>query len=297
LQHFVAAPFAKQSVFLGMNKTRMKFLLTLFSLPLAMAASAQYYYKDIVGNRESNEQLQRYRTAGVRSVMVASYDADGTKSAALDVQQRFENSQLTTTTILDSNSAVLQSFVDAQGRVMRTVDSSEASVSATTYEYNAGGGLERVRNVTRDLAGKFVQEEEHRWIWSGGKPQRMWRIKNGRDSVEVRFVLDDRGNVSEEHMQRRGQEPDVVYYYYDEKGRLSDIVRFNQKAKRLLPEYMFEYNEAGQVVQRITVPANNSNYTIWRYQYDERGLKIREALFDRYKKMTGKVEYTYTTGS
>jgi YD repeat-containing protein len=293
LQHFVTAPFAKQGVFLGMNNTRMKFFLTLFLSPLALAASAQYYYKDIVGNRESNEQLQRYRTAGVRSVVLSSFDADGSKSDALDVQQRFDNGQLTTTTMLDSNSAVLQSFVDAQGRVIRTVDSSEASVSATTYAYDADGHLERVTNNTHDLAGRFVQEEVHRWEWSNGKPQRMWRIKNGRDSIEVRLVLDERGNVSEERTQRRGQEPDAVYYYYDDKGRLSDIVRYNEKAKRLLPEYMFEYNDAGQVVQRITVPANNSNYTIWRYQYDERGLKIREALFDRNKKLTGKVEYQY----
>jgi YD repeat-containing protein len=297
VQHFVTTSFAKQGVFLGMNKTRMKFLFTLFSLPLALGASAQYYYKDIVGNRESNEQLGHYRSAGVRSVTLASYDADGSRSDALEVQQRFDNGKLTTTTVLDSNSAVLLSFVDDQGRVARTVDSSEASLSTTTYTYNTQGQLERVANVTRDIAGRFVQEEVHRWEWSNGRPQRMWRIKNGRDSVEVRLVIDERGNVSEEHTQQRGQEPDVVYYYYDGKGQLTDIVRFNQKAKRLLPEYMFEYNDAGQVIQRITVPANNSNYTIWRYQYDERGLKIKEALYDRYKKMSGKVEYTYNTGS
>ncbi|RYY90998.1 MAG: DUF4595 domain-containing protein [Chitinophagaceae bacterium] len=272
----------------------MKFLFTVLSLPLALGASAQYYYKDIVGTRESNEQLQRARAAGVRSVAITSFDADGSRSNALEVEQRFSGDVVTTTTVLDSNSSVLQSFVDAQGRVARTTDSSEASLSNTSYQYNAQGQLERVENTTRDRAGRFVQTEVHAWEWSDGKPARMWRIKNGRDSIAVTFGTDERGNIGEERVQRRGQEPDVVYYYYDAKGRLSDIVRFNQKAKRLLPEYMFEYNEAGQVVQRITVPANNSNYSIWRYQYDERGLKIREALFDRYKQQTGKVEYLYT---
>ncbi|TCJ19552.1 hypothetical protein EPD60_00040 [Flaviaesturariibacter flavus] len=272
----------------------MKFLFTVLSLPFALAASAQYYYKDIVGTRESNEQLQRYRAAGVRSVTLASYDADGSRSTALDVQQRFSGDALTTTTVLDSNSSVLQSFLDGQGRVTRTIDSSDASVSTTIYQYDAQGQLGRVENTTRDLAGRFVQTEVHAWEWNGGKPARMWRIKNGRDSVAVTFIADERGNIGEERTQRRGQEPDVVYYYYDARGRLSDIVRFNQKAKRLLPEYMFEYNDAGQVVQRITVPANNSNYTIWRYQYDEHGLKIKEALFDRYKQQSGKVEYQYT---
>ena len=28
---------------------------------------------------------------------------------------------------------------------------------------------------------------------------------------------------------------DRIYYYYDEKNRLTDIVRYNKKAKKLLP--------------------------------------------------------------
>ena len=69
------------------------------------------------------------------------------------------------------------------------------------------------------------------------------------------------------------------------------------KAKRLLPEYMFEYSPANQIIQKITVPSNGSNYLIWRYQYDDRGLKVREAVFDKYKQLTGKIEYQYQFGS
>ncbi|RYY90671.1 MAG: hypothetical protein EOO15_01765 [Chitinophagaceae bacterium] len=273
----------------------MKFLFSCLLLSASLASSAQYYYKDIVGSRETNEQMKRYRAAGVRSVVLTSFDADGSKSDALVIQQDFTGDVLTTNTVLDSNVSVLRTYLDGQGRVARTVDSSEATRATTTYSYNSAGQLERTVNETSDSSGKFVQRESHRWEWAGDRPVRMWRIKNNTDSVEVRITLDDKGQVNEERFKRAGLPEEVLYYYYNDAGRLTDIVRFNEKAKRLLPEYMFEYDDAGRVVQRITVPANNSNYTIWRYQYDERGLKIREALYNRYKQQMGKVEYQYNT--
>ena len=59
---------------------------------------------------------------------------------------------------------------------------------------------------------------------------------------------------------------------------------------------MFEYSPANQVIQRITVPANSSEYTIWRYQYDSKGLKTKEAIYNKQKQLTGKVEYQYSFG-
>jgi YD repeat-containing protein len=124
----------------------------------------------------------------------------------------------------------------------------------------------------------------------------MLRIKDKKDTSVVSFKLDEKGNVSEEQSIRRGVSSDPVYYYYDSNNRLTDIVRFNNKAKRLLPEYMFEYSPKNQVIQKITVPGNGSNYLIWRYQYDDRGLRVREAIFDKYKQLTGKIEYQYQMG-
>jgi YD repeat-containing protein len=60
---------------------------------------------------------------------------------------------------------------------------------------------------------------------------------------------------------------------------------------------MFEYSPSNQVIQRITVPSNGSQYLIWRYQYDERGLKIKEAVYNKQKQLTGKIEYQYSFGS
>ena len=124
----------------------------------------------------------------------------------------------------------------------------------------------------------------------------MLRIKNGRDTSFVHFKLDDKNNITEEQSTRNGIKSDPVYYYYDAQNRLTDIVRYSAKARRLLPEYMFEYSAANQVIQKITVPSNNSEYLIWRYQYDANGLKIKEAIYTKQKQLTGKIEYVYQKG-
>jgi hypothetical protein len=125
----------------------------------------------------------------------------------------------------------------------------------------------------------------------------MLRIKNRRDTSYVNFKLDENGNVIEEQETRKGVKSDPVYYYYDANNRLTDIVRFNKKANRLLPEYMFEYSPSGQLVQKITVPANSDNYLIWRFQYSNQGLKTKEIIYNKLKKLTGKIEYQYSFSS
>jgi len=70
-------------------------------------------------------------------------------------------------------------------------------------------------------------------------------------------------------------------------------VRYNKKAARLLPEQMFEYATSNQLVQRTTIPQNSSDYLIWRYQFDNKGLKTGEEIFNKQKELTGRVEYIY----
>ena len=62
-----------------------------------------------------------------------------------------------------------------------------------------------------------------------------------------------------------------------------------------MPDYLFEYNENDQVIQKITPLSNLSlGYLTWRYAFNENGLKTKEALFNKSKNMTGKIEYQYT---
>ena len=275
------------------------FLLSCFCLT-TIFSNAQYFYKDIIGTKETAELIKNYRNNKVSRVVLNSYDADNTKSDDFFVEQVFSAGSQTLTTTTRSGvtgASVLTSFVNEQGLVIKTIDSSETSVSNTQYNYSSQGLLLSVVSSSSDTANSVQETEEHIWEYNNGNVFRMLRIKDKRDTTFVSFKLDDKGNVTEEQSVRKGINSEPVYYYYDNNNRLTDIVRFNNKSRRLLPEYMFEYSPANQVIQKITVPANSSNYLIWRYQYDNRGLKIREAIFDKHKQLTGKIEYQYQFGS
>jgi hypothetical protein len=278
----------------------MKFLLLSILVAAVSTVSAQYYYKDITGSRETTDMMKIYLANKVSRVQVNSYDAQNTKSDDIFVEQAFSPKDMLLKTVTrtdSSDESVLLSYINGEGQVIKTVDSTDAVKSVTNYRYNNSGFLEAVTSLTADTSKTIAEKEEHLWFYKDGKPTRMLRIKNDIDTMYVDFKLDENGNVSEEQGMRKGVKNDPVYYYYDSKGRMTDIVRYNNKAKRLLPEYMFEYSPANQVIQRITVPANGSKYLIWRYQYDNRGLKIKEAIYDRYKDLNGKVEYIYSFGS
>ena len=274
----------------------MKTLLLLCSAFCSLTASAQYYYKDVIGTSESNTLMQLYKTGKVNRVSLVSYDGDNTRNEGLQVSQVFNGSTgilRTTTQSGMEDASVLTSFTDAYGRVVKTIDSNATSISTTEYSYRPDGKLLVVRSVSSDAKASFQITEEHQWQYEGDRISGMNRIRNGKEKTEVRFVRDEQGNIIEEHSQRNGVKQEPVYYYYNDKNQLTDIVRYNNKAKRLLPEYMFEYNTAGQVIQRITFPANSSEYIIWRYQYNPQGLRIREAIYNKQKELTGKVEYSY----
>jgi len=128
----------------------------------------------------------------------------------------------------------------------------------------------------------------------------MWRIVNTTDSLEIRFAPDEQGDPGEEITMKWGLESSRIYYYFDEQGRVTDIVRYNEKVKKLLPDVILTYDDAGRVIQKITnAPADNLGkmtwvgYIIWRYLYNDKGLKTKEALFDKEQQLTGKIEYTY----
>jgi YD repeat-containing protein len=271
------------------------FVLICFVL-LRLQAGAQYYYKDIVGTAESNALMQLYKSGKVSRVALTSYDGDNIRSEDFAVSQVFDMAAGTLRTATQSgmtDASVLTSYTNAAGQVIKTTDSSAAGMSTTEYAYRPDGKLLSVTSVSADAKSNFKISETHLWQYGANHLAGMLRIRNGKDTSVITLVTDEQGNITEEHSSRNGVKGEPVYYYYNDKGQLTDIVRYNTKAKRLLPEYMFEYNDKGQVIQRITFPSNSSEYTIWRYQYNPQGLRIREAIYNKQKELTGKVEYSY----
>jgi len=274
-------------------KTTILLLCAIFPYTL----KAQYYFNDIISTLEANRQMNTYASNKVKMVTATGFDANGVKATDFsEVQEVRDNGK----TLKVSNrtgamfSAVYNRF-DDQHRLISVSDTTAAVQSMTRYEYDANGRISRVTNTVRDSANDFNQTETHLWVYRpDGYPTRMWRIINDGDSLEIRIFPDEEGNPGDEKSFRNGKETAAVYYYYDDKKRLTDIVRYNTKFKRLMPDLMFEYDDNDRVIQKITTTSSlGRKYLIWRYIFDDKGLKTKEALFNDEKQLTGKIEYAY----
>lgn len=242
--------------------------------------------------------MKKLVTAGIQSVSLASYEPDGSFTENFFVQQVVSKNPNLLRTISRtgvSTESVLISSFDNELRLTKTVDSAGVLVNISTYNYNANGDLTLIKTWSVDTANRVGGQEEHEWIYhANGRINKLLRKKNSAIVDEIIFLYDDNGNVIEEQTMKDGRLQDNLYYYYNNKNLLSDIVRYSDRAKRLLPYYMFEYSPAGQVIQKITVPGNSSDYFIWRYQYDNRGLKIKEVCYSKSKDVLGRVDYKYS---
>ena len=276
----------------------MKNFSSLILLLIVIQSNAQYYYKDLLATTDINEKMKIYILNNVHKVIATGYTSNGTATSNFNETQEsdFKNKQLSITTVLNQNTNRIIFKFDENGRLQNLNDSSTGMISNSVYAYDVSGKLVEISNTIKDSSQDFSQTESHFWMYKNNSPEKMWRIINMTDSLEVRFKSDESGNIIEEQNFRKEKESDPTYYYYDDKNRLTDIVRYNTKAKRLLPDFMFEYDEKNRVIQKISTISNiGLGYLIWRYLFDEKGLKTKEALFNKEKQLQGRIDYTYNT--
>jgi hypothetical protein len=276
----------------------MKNLVWVISLFISANLFGQYYYNDIVSTTELNNKMKAFVAAKVQSVTATGYDAQGIKSADFNEWQDVQNngSVLKVTTRNGQNVTRIYYSFDEKARLIGTRDSSRDIEIITDYKYDENGNLVLLKSTVQDAQQDFNETEERQWLYSSaGKPEKMWRIVNSKDSSEYRFSSDENGNIGDEQLFRRGIGISPVYYYYDEKHRLTDIVRYNKTAKQLLPDVMFEYDNNDRVIQRITTLSTKTpDYLTWRYLYNDKALKTKEAMFSKTKQLKGRIDYAYT---
>jgi hypothetical protein len=273
---------------------------TLFALLLCFPFTvfSQFYYSDIIDSRLIGERMKQYISQKVKTVTATGYDARGAKTTDFNEYQEIQSANRILKIATRNGLQVNRQYYhfDEQYRLREIIDSSGAIKSSTVYGYDGSGNLVSIKINTTDSLNDFTETIVHTYQNNTqGNPEKLWRIINTKDSTEYRFEADGKGNVIDEQLYRRGVPSDSVFYYYDDKNRLTDIVRYNKKAKQLLPSLMFEYDDAGRVIQKMTIlSTNNPDYLIWRYLFNEKGLKTKEALFNKQKELTGRIEYAYT---
>jgi len=276
--------------------SRMKKMLILPLLLVIFHGYGQYYYNDILSNDQGNRQYQLLKTAKIHKVKVTSFEADGKPSEGFFLEEEFTadwTKMTTSSNISTGASSVLTSYY-LTNRLRRTDETKRGVETKTEYSYDEKGRVSTITSTSMDTSLKSQSVETHIWQYKvNGLPDQMLKLKNKLDSTRITFVYDDLGNPAEEHWKKNNRELETYYYYYNDKHLLTDIVRFNKRVSKLLPDFLFEYDATGRLTQMTQVPANSSNYTTWKYVYTDSGLKKEEVCYDKQKNVIGKIEYAY----
>ena len=266
---------------------------------IALTAKAQYYYKDIVVTAQINANYQALRDNKVSLVTLTTAAPGPASDAAITLQQTVYSSQrlvVTYTKTPDAGASWLKSYYNENGLLVQTTDSSEDVVTRSLYEYGANNRLTGISSNSIPV-NSASETEIHKWNYnSSGQPVQMIKIKDNLDTTFVSFTPDEQGNTGEEQAMRKKGNLGTTYYYYDAQHRLTDVTRYNKKAKRILPDYMFEYSGTSLPSQMILVPEGSNDYQVWKYLYNQQGLKEKEICYNKQKQMVGSVTYTYTFG-
>jgi YD repeat-containing protein len=284
------------ATFANQDSSMKKFSFVFIGMLLTYAGFTQYYQKDIIEPLRAEAQWQLLKKNNIKSVTLASYESNNQPSEGFSGEQKvldnFGRIETYTKTIQNPASQ-LTTWYNANGQLTKTVDTSEDFLSISTYEYDQAGRVSKIFN-TSTSAGQITTTEVHEWTYNAaGKPTKMLRIRNGNDTTVYTFIFDEKGNVAEEHGMRKLQAEPTFYYYYDDKNRLTDVVRYNLKAQRLLPTNVFSYDASGKIAGMLLVPEGSNDYERWFYDYDDRGLKVRERVYDKKQQLLGKIEYSY----
>ncbi len=266
-------------------------------ISLSSGAHAQYFYKDIWTNQQLTKEFAVLKNENKRTISVKSFEDDGEPSEEFycerKIDRNFTKSEMISRSYITSQSLLI-SYYNEKGWIIKTVDSTQTSLARSEYEYDNKGRVIMIRNFTKANDETVGITETHQYIYNvAGKLEKMIRRKNNADISNVNFTIDDKGNVIDEEEIIKGKKGRKYLYYYDEKNRLTDVVHYNERAKRLLPDYMYEYNQTGQIKQMISTDDNIGNYFIWKYTYNDQRLRESEKCYSKEKRLLGSIQYVY----
>ncbi|HNE92808.1 MAG TPA: hypothetical protein PKZ66_01685 [Chitinophagaceae bacterium] len=256
---------------------------------------AQYYFNDIVATNNTNQLQQLYVKQNIKTIKTVSKESDGSIINDFFIMQSIHKNgnEITTQSQQSSGSkSVLKSFFE-NGKIVKTINEEDGVSTTSNYSY-IDNKLQSIVSGTTDTFITSNSKEEHIWFYkSNSTPEKMFKIKNGKDTTVVNFITDENNLIIEEQWVRNGKMIENYYYYYNDKNWLTDIVRYNNKAKKMLPDFLYEYDTEGRVSKMIQVIAGGTNYNIWVYTYNSLGLKEKEVCYDKKKQLLGTVEYLY----
>lgn len=274
----------------------MKSWLFLFFFGCTCSLSAQYYFNDIISTQYSNEQYRLLRNNKIRKIKAGSFEADNTPTEgfALEEDISLDGKRITLSTSTSAGNATVTNRFYELGKLRKTQSGAKNIDTRTEYLYTDKGLMQKIILTTMDTAMKSTLTEAHEWSYTeNGLPASMRKIKNRVDTTDIELLRDEQGLVTEERWKKKKHLLETYYYYYDSSKRITDIVRYNNRLKKLTPDFQYEYDNNGRTTQMIQFTWSNSSYLVWKYTYNEKGLRREELGFDKAKKLIGRIVYSY----
>lgn len=274
-----------------------KILSLLFLFALTNSCFAQFYYSDISSIQNTNKNYSLYRNNKVKTITVRNVLTQDENDNAFSVKEVFKKNwqEKVTTTKMPNGSERIFTTTYENEKIVRKDDDGLNVNSLIRYTYS-GNNLTAIHTSCVDTSVEFGDGffEKHLFFYDAqGLPNKMLKIKNGNDTTTIIFLKDETNNIGEERWYKQGELIETYYYYYNEKNLLTDVVKFNEKYQKMLPEFLFEYNENGSVSQMTQIPFGSGNYTITKYTYNDKGLKTLERVFSKKGDLLSKMEYNY----
>ncbi|MEJ7826949.1 MAG: hypothetical protein WKF91_02100 [Segetibacter sp.] len=273
-----------------------KILLFAMVSCFAMQVESQYYYLDIIGTKQTNQQYNLIRTHQLKRINAVSFEGNNQPSKDFLLEQTVakDGRQIIThsATVGSTQSFFISHYEN--NRLVKTVDSSNNARNTVVYNYDNAGRITSINSINKDFDGTFINSENHTWTYNEKDlPVSMLKVKNEKDTTLVLFILDDQDNVAEERWKKNNRITETYYYYYNPKKQLTDVVRFSRKAKAMIPDYTLDYDNNGRITEMRQTQATSANYLIWKYVYNDKGMKEKEYVFNKQKELLGKIEYSY----
>ena len=263
----------------------------------SFSVNAQYYYKDIWTNHQMEQQFSILKNENLKTIKIKSFEDDGEPSDGFYCEKKinkdFTQSQMISKSNITGQSLLVSNY-NADGRPVKTTDETPTTTSTIQYEYDHLGKLSVMRTTTKadDDSGEITETHEY-FYDDKGQPSKMLRKKNNILIATIHFISDTNGNTIEEDVEGTNSNDKKYYYYYDNKNRLTDVVHYNERAKRLLPNYMYEYDALNHPIQMISTEEGGNNYFIWKYTYNDKNLRETEKCFSKERRLLGTIQYEY----
>lgn len=268
---------------------------TLISCVTTFSANAQYYYKDIMSNIEQNKEFSILKNGNIKFIKVASFNENDEPSKGFfcekKINKTFSQSEMMSKSNITGQSLLITDY-DSNGKVIKTTSNTPTTTNTVEFEYNTDGQVALIKTNTIADGDSTGITETHEYFYKNGDPVKMLRKKNNVLISTITFVADAKGNIIEEDPLGNSDDK-KYYYYYDDSNRLTDVVHYNIIAKRLLPDYMFEYNNGNKPSQMISVDETGRSYLIWKYAYDDKQLPEIQKCYSKEKTLLGTIQFDY----